>query len=608
MAAAIAITPWASRKFEDYRQDQLTVERLLETADQQFAAADLFEPRGDNAYRTYQRILAIEPDHPDALKGMARIADKLEQDARAARSFGNLNESVALIRQGLSADPGDEELLDLRKQVVGKIKEERERQRIDRLLADAKRDIKQGRLTRPSDNNAYEAFNAVLRAAPRNADALAGIERIATRIQELAQARQNEGDLQAGLALVDRGLTIKPGHEGLRDLREQIHDQLRQEQERQRIAKALDRAKAQLETGQLIEPRGDNALETHQWILSKDQDNQQARAGIAKIAKRVEERARAALRSGKYEQALVQIERAIQALPGRADFLTLRTEITSAQQTHQQQMRISALLKKGQRQIADGKYLAPEDDNFLQTYKSIRALDPTNATAEQGLRKAAAHFLAQAQEAKSAGEADQALAAISDGLQFVPEHPILRELQTKIYQQQKKDLERERRLAELLERAKTRTSTGHLMVPEGDSAYAAYQEVLKRDPQNKAALRGIAEIAARMHQKAKEMYADGALAKSLAVVRMGLQAKPRHANLTALEGQIQAQIKQKLQAEEKNKRIAELLALAKQQFAALKLTQPVGDNAFESYKEVLSLDAGNEQAKNGLRKVVSRYT
>ncbi|MBI1732129.1 MAG: serine/threonine protein kinase [Gammaproteobacteria bacterium] len=54
-------------------------------------------------------------------------------------------------------------------------------------------------------------------------------------------------------------------------------------------------------------------------------------------------------------------------------------------------------------------------------------------------------------------------------------------------------------------------------------------------------------------------------------------------------------------------KVAELLALAEADLAALRLTSPKGNNAFEHYQAVLDLEPGNEAATNGMQALSQRY-
>lgn len=56
-----------------------------------------------------------------------------------------------------------------------------------------------------------------------------------------------------------------------------------------------------------------------------------------------------------------------------------------------------------------------------------------------------------------------------------------------------------------------------------------------------------------------------------------------------------------------DKQIQQLFAQAEQQMEEYYLTQPQGDNAYESYSEILSIDPGNEQALLGIAEISALY-
>ena len=53
--------------------------------------------------------------------------------------------------------------------------------------------------------------------------------------------------------------------------------------------------------------------------------------------------------------------------------------------------------------------------------------------------------------------------------------------------------------------------------------------------------------------------------------------------------------------------VALLLSQADAQMARLALTTPEGDNAYETYQRILSLEPENEAAREGLRSIGIRY-
>jgi tetratricopeptide (TPR) repeat protein len=85
---------------------------------------------------------------------------------------------------------------------------------------------------------------------------------------------------------------------------------------------------------------------------------------------------------------------------------------------------------------------------------------------------------------------------------------------------------------------------------------------------------------------------------SLALIDQGLQAVPGHARLAELRtalgsGQADA--------------IRGLLGKAEQQLVASRLTAPKGDNALETYQQVLALDPGNASGRDGLETIARHY-
>jgi serine/threonine-protein kinase PpkA len=57
----------------------------------------------------------------------------------------------------------------------------------------------------------------------------------------------------------------------------------------------------------------------------------------------------------------------------------------------------------------------------------------------------------------------------------------------------------------------------------------------------------------------------------------------------------------------RNAQIAVLFQAAQAAYEADRLSSPKGDNAYEKYKEVLALDPGNRQAREGIERVADRY-
>ena len=168
-------------------------------------------------------------------------------------------------------------------------------------------------------------------------------------------------------------------------------------------------------------------------------------------------------------------------------------------------------------------------------------------------------------------------------------------------------VEAQRRLQQIegwLKTAQNALAAGKLLYPEGENAYFAYQQVLKLYPEHAGAQEGLKTIGDRLAAQTRALFEQGKLDQSLAQVNQGLAVLPKHAGLLDLQREIRT-VQQ--QAEARAERIAALLAAGDRQLAENRLTRPPGNNALESYEEVLKLDPENERAKAGIDAIADRY-
>jgi hypothetical protein len=95
---------------------QAEIEQLLVQAQQQMNSRRLTAPTGNNALRSYQRILELEPGNSAARAGIDQIVTYYRNVAEQSLRQGRPDESLAYIGRGLRATPQDQDLLNLRRQ------------------------------------------------------------------------------------------------------------------------------------------------------------------------------------------------------------------------------------------------------------------------------------------------------------------------------------------------------------------------------------------------------------------------------------------------------------------------------------------------------------
>ncbi len=410
-------------------------------------------------------------------------------------------------------------------------------------------------------------------------------------------------------------------------------EQRRAEEKRQgEVRRLLALADGQMKVLRLTQPAGDNAYESYRQVLALDPGNAKAQAGFAGIAKRYEELAQGSKRKGELQKSLSYVERGLKILPENAALLGLREEIQTQladadrkpaelvetkhkedarkaaerAQTQQEWQRreISRLLALAERQLKAARLRQPAGDNAYASYREVLALDSDNAEARAGLAQIAAEYEKLAQARRDNGALQESLLPIEKGLEVMPDHAGLLALRQDVRAELAEQEKKQREIARLLDQAERQLKTSRLTQPEGDNAYASYRQVLALDSDNAEARAGFAQIAAQHEKLARKRRDDGALPESLSHIDEGLQVMPDHAGLLALRKDVAAE----LAAQEKKQReIARLLDQAERQLKTSRLTQPEGDNAYATYRQVLALEPDNAQAKAGFTGIAAHY-
>ncbi|MGH8584363.1 MAG: protein kinase domain-containing protein [Gammaproteobacteria bacterium] len=298
--------------------------KLIAQAKGHMQEARLIESKGDNAFDTYNAVLMLDRDNREAREGLTRIRQRLTEDAERARQTGDLERSLALIDEGLRVDPKGHGLHTLKDAVAGDKRAlgKKHRRLVAQWLERAQRQFQLGRLTTPPGDNAFETYRMLLAVVPRQADALAGLEQIAERCMQLAEAARGPGKVEASLALIDQGLQAVPGHGRLAELRTTLGSG-----QAETIRGLLGKAEQQLVASRLTAPKGDNALETYRQILALDPGNAAGRDGLDTIARHYHALAQDRQRGGDLQAAQSFVDEGLKVQPEDGRLLTLKKTI-----------------------------------------------------------------------------------------------------------------------------------------------------------------------------------------------------------------------------------------------------------------------------------------
>ena len=97
---------------------------------------------------------------------------------------------------------------------------------VEKLYAEAQRQLAEQRLTRPAGENAWETFRNIIRINPNDQRAYAGLKTIAGRLETIANAQRNRGNLRESLLTAEEGLRVLPTHVGLRAMHRDLNQRI----------------------------------------------------------------------------------------------------------------------------------------------------------------------------------------------------------------------------------------------------------------------------------------------------------------------------------------------------------------------------------------------
>ena len=257
---------------------------------------------------------------------------------------------------------------------------------------------------------------------------------------------------------------------------------------------------------------------------------------------------------------------------------------------------LPVLLTQAQVQWENNQITQPAGNNAYETYQQILTIAPNQADAQAGILKIVEHYEQLARQSQQAGKLTDSLAQVKQGLQIRPNYLPLQRLEQHLQQilakQQTVQIHTER-IKQLLNQANKQLTLLQL-----EAAYQTYQTIFSLESNNQLAQAGIKKIAEKYVQLAR---AEPETTKKLLFINEGLEKFPHYDKLLSLQQELtQVQPAQQQQ-------IAILLQQAAQQLTSLHLTTPAGDNAYETYQQILKQVPEHPVAKAGLIKIADQY-
>jgi len=144
----------------------------------------------------------------------------------------------------------------------------------------------------------------------------------------------------------------------------------------------LQKSRVYFAVNALNAPEGANALEELKAVLNNDEYNEEALAGIRKIAEHFKLKSRAQINNKELFKALNSVNAGLQAIHNDQELLSLQKEIKTSINSKND---INKLIRQAKKQLNNGNALTPSGTSAFDLYQKILSTDESNKNAINGL-------------------------------------------------------------------------------------------------------------------------------------------------------------------------------------------------------------------------------
>ena len=349
----------------------------------------------------YNRVLELEPNHGGTLRAIAEEKEERREKIETLIKSNDFTLAQARLDEYVTAVPNDAEIANL-------VTELENRQRRDRLLADARDLVAAGIEDLVLLDTAVRAYRTVLSVYPDSDEARRQLNDIAVLYIEVALNAASEEDIDRAWHFFEKAEAADPDVQELENVRGTIKLAETLENE---INSTIQRAKTFFDGGQLITPPGeDNAMYTFRQVLALDPGNELAEAKLKEIEQRLIEMHRGLLEEREFgaEANLLSAARQAGVSPE-----TLQSMVNAYENLQADIDSAKKLYRKAQSLFERGYVSAPDNDNAIDVLKEAQTLDAKNTDVNALLDQCAERTAAVAIEAYEAGLTDKAIQYMS---------------------------------------------------------------------------------------------------------------------------------------------------------------------------------------------------
>ena len=369
------------RAIASARGAQVHTVDLVDQAQQALAAGKLDGPEGAGAL--YQRVLRADPDNAVAAHGLDQVGYALAVQARTALDAKDSTTADARIEQLAALQPNNGALPALRALQAQTRKQDNSA--LEAVLNAGQDALRAGRIDGSGDDTALARFQAALKLDPDNAQARAGLGKVAQALTVQANAALDDGDKQQAAKLLDRAAELAPKSADLAAARARLDKvsvtpaapaapapaaaerepeppaPVVSPQQSAEVARLVQRAQVATSNGDIMMPPGGSAYDLYRSALAIDGNNEAALHGLQTLPRQVIQQFNQALAAGNLGKAGDMLANLAELAPGDAVQDALSNRLASA------------WLDQAEQQLARGDRIGAS-----QSLERARKLSPSN--------------------------------------------------------------------------------------------------------------------------------------------------------------------------------------------------------------------------------------
>lgn len=315
---------------------QREAELQAEQVRQQIAAANSSLQAGDfeEALVSFRQALSQAPLNEDALAGLRGIGVAYLASAKDLINNGRLDEADGALAKARALVPENQTLVELQKQVL----ERRERlaqekdsqqiraQNVNKLLAESREDIKQGRLFEPAANNALEKLSRIYAIDSNNQTAKSLRDQARLELADEIKQFLGQNDLASANKTFTALKKYYPKSQTVSGFAEEIAKLENKRQQLQQLLAESRKIAAQTRTSQSNE----KLRVLYRKILKLRPNNAEALAGAERSNRFNIASIETALNEMAFDQAEEELRLLEKFAPRQADIIPLRSKLVDA--------------------------------------------------------------------------------------------------------------------------------------------------------------------------------------------------------------------------------------------------------------------------------------